>query len=54
LLSNLLFEADVPNVSEPDFYTQLSGLGTGKFNILKSLIWAAARNLSTDLLAAFP
>jgi len=53
LLSAILFEAGIANVSEPDFYTQATtAFAAGPFNPLRGPMAAAARALGRDLVAA--
>ncbi len=53
LLSAILFEAGVANVSEPDFYTQATTASAAcPFNPLRDAMAAAARALGRDLAAA--
>ena len=54
LLSSILFEAGVPNVSEPDFYTQATrAFAASPFNPLRAAMHEAVLNLGRDLAAAF-
>lgn len=53
LLSRILSAAGLPNVSEPDFYTQAtSALCASPFNPLRATVQKAVWNLGADLAAA--
>lgn len=53
LLSRVLFEAGIPSVSEPDFYTQMaSQFWSSRFNPARRPFLDAMWNLSNDLSAA--
>jgi hypothetical protein len=53
LLSRILFEASVANVSEPDFYTQASSqINSSVFNPLRRRMRDAALNMGRDLCAS--
>ncbi len=54
LLSAILFEAGIPNVSEPDFYTQATrAFAASPFNPLKAPMRESVISLGRDLSAAF-
>lgn len=54
LLSAILFEAGIANVSEPDFYTQATrAFAASSFNPLRAAMRQAVLNLGRDLAAAF-
>lgn len=54
LLSAILFEAGVANVSEPDFYTQMTRqFAASPFNPLRAQMRAAVLAMGRDLSAAF-
>lgn len=54
LLSQILSDAGVPNVSEPDFYTQLTtALGTAPLNPLRAAMRRAAGSMGSALTASF-
>ena len=54
LLSAILFEAGIPNVSEPDFFTQMTrAFAAGPLNPLRAAMQGAALNLGRDLASAF-
>jgi hypothetical protein len=54
LLSRILFEAGVPSVSEPDFYTQAAGpLWRSPVNPMHGQVCAALGAMSADLATAF-
>lgn len=53
LLSRVLFEAGIPSVSEPDFYTQMASyFWSSRFNPVRGPFVSAMWNLSSDLSAA--
>ncbi|MEI9991596.1 MAG: hypothetical protein WDM86_16320 [Rhizomicrobium sp.] len=53
LLSRLLFEAGIANVSEPDFYTQATtALCASPFNPFRAMVAEAAAAMGADLAAA--
>lgn len=53
LLSRVLFEAGIPSVSEPDFYTQMASyVWSSRFNPARRPFLDAMWNLSSDLSAA--
>lgn len=54
LLSAILFEAGIANVSEPDFYTQATrAFAASPYNPMRAAMRAAVLNLGRDLSAAF-
>ena len=54
LLSAMLFEAGIANVSEPDFYTQMTRqFAASPFNPLREQMRAAVLSMGRDLSAAF-
>jgi hypothetical protein len=53
LLSRILFEASIANVSEPDFYTQATTQwASGAFNPLRTAMQKAVRAMGVDLCSA--
>jgi hypothetical protein len=53
LVSRILFEAGVANVSEPDFYTQASSqIGSSAFNPVRRRMRDAVHNMGRDLCAS--
>jgi hypothetical protein len=53
LLSQLLFDGGIANVSEPDFYTQLTSIaGASALNPIRGAMQAAVRNMGSDLAGA--
>jgi Sulfotransferase domain len=50
LLSQVLFDGGIPNVSEPDFYTQLTSVtGASVLNPLRGVMQRAVRGMGSDL-----
>ncbi|HEV2650006.1 MAG TPA: hypothetical protein VGU69_02010 [Rhizomicrobium sp.] len=54
LLSQILFDGGIPNVSEPDFYTQLTSIpGASGLNPFRSAMQASVRRMGADMSGAF-
>ena len=50
LLSQILFDGGIPNVSEPDFYTQLTSIGGASvLNPIRGAMQSAVRRMGADM-----